>query len=405
MTLEDKTGFFNSFPFKNAVHFPKNAKVFITGGTGFIGGRLAEVLIKNFQAEVFLLVRNFGKAIPLSKYPVNYIWGSLENNDWFDKVPVDIEFVFHCAYGNKGNPGIRRLTDVEGTSNILDFCKSRDPKRLIFLSTQSVYDVVLSGMVNENSTKKPVDAYGKNKLAAENLINEKGKKENIPFVIIQPTAVIGPGAPSYVIRPIKEITQYTVVFLNEGNGILNWIYVDDLVCGMLQCCVNEAAVGKTFLLTSDDPVTYFDYYARLAAVTDLSYSYKKITGEENKRLNRKESLISIVKSSVVIDRKKARRLLNYGSVQFAYKLFKWLRPSQKQGQAITSAQSEKPAKPISGIDQQYAKFISSQAVVNSQMAKSVIEFSPAYKLEDCLEKIAGWYKWKFHYAGKKQHSS
>ena len=73
MILEDKTVFFDSSLFKNTVNFPRNAKVFITGGTGFIGGRLAEVLINNFQAEVFLLVRNFGKAIPLSKYPFIYI--------------------------------------------------------------------------------------------------------------------------------------------------------------------------------------------------------------------------------------------------------------------------------------------------------------------------------------------
>lgn len=396
MEIENKSIFFTAFPFVNSVDFPKHARVFITGGTGFIGGRLAEVLINHFQAEVFLLVRDFGKAIPLSKYPVNYIWGSLDNEDWVNKAPGDIDFIFHCAYGNKGDADTRKLTDVEGSRNILKFAKAKAVKRIVFLSTQSVYGTQPEGTINETTSKKPFDAYGVNKLMAEEIFNTLGVRENIPFVIIQPTAVIGPGAPSYVVRPIKEIKQYTVGFVNDGNGILNWIYIDDLIDGMLRSCTINSAVGNTFLLNGGEPITYFDYYTKLANLLGLSFSYAKLSAAENKSYNKKAGVLEIIKKSILIDRKAARQLLNYSFFKKMYSLGRAIKPSKK-GKQLRINTSSTVKKPVSPVAEVYVKFISSKALISSKKAKDILGYAPAFYQEGAFKRIAEWYAWKFRY--------
>lgn len=399
MNSEIKGEFFTSFSLENKVDFPKKARIFITGATGFVGSRLIEILINNFEAEVFALVRNYGKAVRLSRYPINYIWGNLNDDSWFENVPNDIDYIIHCAYGNKGNLHTRKQTDIGGSANVLKLSKERNIKRVVFLSTQSVYAVLSDGIINENSSRKPFDEYGKNKLNAEKVFNDLGNKENIPFVIIQPSAVIGPGAPSFVLRPAREIKNFTVCFLNDGKGILNWIYIDDLVCAILQCCVNENVIGETFILSSDSPLTYFDYYSRLSECFGLSFLYKKITKKENEEILTANRIkpSDIIKESISFNKKKARGLLNYSFVRLIYKTAKLVMPPGNMQHSISVVKNSYTSKPFLPIEKNYMDFFSSKAIINSSHAKKTFGYSPFFNVDKALERIAFWYRWKFRY--------
>lgn len=399
MNSEIKGEFFTGFSFENKVDFPKKAKIFITGATGFVGSRLIEILINNFEAEIFALVRNYGKAVHLSRYPINYIWGNLNDDSWFEKVPDDINYIIHCAYGNKGDLHTRKQTDIEGSANVLKLSKARKIKRVIFLSTQSVYAVLKDGIINENSLRKPFDEYGKNKLNAENVFNSLGNKENIPFVIIQPAAVIGPGAPSFVLRPAREIKNFTVGFLNDGKGILNWIYIDDLICAILQCCINGNAIGETFILSSDSPMTYFDYYSMLSKYFGLTFLYKKITKKENEEIIRANKIkpFQILKESVSFDKKKARGLLNYSFVRLIYKTARLIMPGRNMQHSISVVKNSDTSKPLLPIEKTYIDFFSSKAIINSSHAREVFGYSPFFNVDKALERTATWYRWKFRY--------
>ena len=85
-----------------------NATVLVTGATGFIGGRLAERLVVEHGARVRALVRNFGRAARLARYPIELVPGDLRAAESIDRAAAGCQYVFHCAYGSDGEDDARR---------------------------------------------------------------------------------------------------------------------------------------------------------------------------------------------------------------------------------------------------------------------------------------------------------
>ena len=72
-------------------------KIFITGATGFIGGRLAERLVLEHGLQVRALVRNFARASRLARIPVEMVGGDVLDFNSFGQAIRGCEVVFHCA--------------------------------------------------------------------------------------------------------------------------------------------------------------------------------------------------------------------------------------------------------------------------------------------------------------------
>jgi hypothetical protein len=159
----------------------------------------------------------------------------------------------------------------------------------------------------------------------------------------------------------------------------------------------NAAVGKTFLLTGEEPITYFDYYSKLANLLGLPFVYTKLSDGENKSYNRKAGVFEIIKKSIVIDRKAARELMNYSFFKKMYSLVRVIKPSKKVNQLVIKT-GEAGRKPILPVDEAYVKFISSKALANSKKAKDILGYAPVFNQESAFKRIADWYTWKFRHA-------
>jgi nucleoside-diphosphate-sugar epimerase len=87
----------------------------------------------------------------------------------------------------------------------------------------------------------------------------------LPVVILQPTQVYGPGDATWTLRPIRLIQRNRMVFVGGGRGIIQPIYVDDVVTGIL-LAAEHGTVGETYLLCGDKSFTmaeFFGYYTRM----------------------------------------------------------------------------------------------------------------------------------------------
>ena len=114
-------------------------RVLVTGGTGFVGGRLVEKLVRECHAEVRVLVRNFAKALHVARYPVEMAYGDVTHPVEVSRAVEGCEIIFHCAYGNSGNEEARRAVNIQGTGNVLEAALRQNVKRIIHLSTVAVY--------------------------------------------------------------------------------------------------------------------------------------------------------------------------------------------------------------------------------------------------------------------------
>lgn len=207
-------------------------KVLITGASGFVGGFLVEEAL-NRDLDVYAAIRRTSNKQYLTDSRINFIYldfddvGSLVNE--FAKHNFDY-FIHNAGITKTPKKEEYFRVNAEYLNNIIKALDlSKIPiKKLTFVSSLAAYgpaEYTESGIVTNDSTPHPVTNYGRSKLKGEEYLIAQ---QNIPYVIIRPTAVYGP----------REKDLFTVYqLLNKGLDLsvgledqqLTFIYVKDLV--------------------------------------------------------------------------------------------------------------------------------------------------------------------------------
>ncbi len=155
--------------------------VFITGGAGYVGSSLVELLLKNeYKVTVYdnLLFNNGMVLLPYIKNKdFSFIQGDIRDKKHLSKVIKNHDIIIHLA-GYVGYPLCKKLgynevysVNVTGTSNVVQ-CKGKS-QYLIYSSTGSNYGAV-HDVCTENTPLNPLSIYGKTKTYSEEIIYNKG---------------------------------------------------------------------------------------------------------------------------------------------------------------------------------------------------------------------------------------
>jgi UDP-glucose 4-epimerase len=182
--------------------------VLVTGGAGYIGSHIIELLIKK-KYKVFIIDNlSTGYRKLISKRAKFY---KLNINN-FKKVKniikeKKIDSIIHLAASttvsnSKKNNKLFYDNNVKGTSNLIKACKDTLVKNFIFSSTAAIYQDSRK-KVKESSRIKPQSIYGLTKLKAEKIIIKELKKLKINFAILRFFNVVG-ASPSKKIGPLKK---------------------------------------------------------------------------------------------------------------------------------------------------------------------------------------------------------
>ena len=164
--------------------------ILITGGAGYIGSHITEVLLKK-KKKVFLLDNLSTGHRKLINKKTKFFKHDILETDKVKKVlnNYKIDSIIHLAANliigeGQKKPKKYYKNNVLGTKKLLDACKNSTVKNFIFSSTAAIYK---EGQykVSENSIVKPKSVYGKTKLKAENLIISFAKKNKINYGILR----------------------------------------------------------------------------------------------------------------------------------------------------------------------------------------------------------------------------
>ncbi len=221
-------------------------KALVTGATGFIGSHLTEALIKKGY-EVTCLSRKTSRLGWIEHLKLDYICCDLAEIESCAEKLRGFDYVFHVA-------GLTKATDekdffyanAECTSGLLKVIAENTPglKRFIYISSLAAVGPSLDGdPVDETSLPRPVSAYGKSKLKAEEAV--KSYRDSILSTIIRPPAVFGPRDTDFLVmfRMIRK-----GIFPYWGKCSYSMLYIEDLVQGIILAAENSTAAGKTFFL-------------------------------------------------------------------------------------------------------------------------------------------------------------
>jgi nucleoside-diphosphate-sugar epimerase len=242
----------------------------VTGASGFIGGRLAERLATEEGVHVRALVRNTRKAVRLGKLPVEIVQGDLLDQQSLSRAVEGCDLVFHCAALVR-ETGIKKefyQTNVEGTKNILEAAVHAGIKKFIHMSSVAVYGLNPPDGTDEKTPYQPCgNLYCDTKIASEEIVWAYHRERKLPVVVIRPTNVYGPHSNPWTLRPVKLINSGQMMLINDGTGLCNYVYIDNLIDATLLATKRDESVGHAYIITDGVAIPwkeFFGCYAQMA---------------------------------------------------------------------------------------------------------------------------------------------
>ena len=380
-----------------------NATVLVTGATGFIGGRLAERLIVEHGARVRALVRNFGRAARLARFPIELVQGDLTDPASIDRAVAGCDYVFHCAYGSDGQDDSRRVVNAQGTRNVLEAALRHGVRRVVHTSTVTVYGNTPDGPLDETAPRvKTGFAYGDSKIEAEETaLGYVGR--GLSVAVVQPTVVYGPFGTTFTIKPLQLLKSGRVILVNGGDGLANLVYVDDVVSGMILAALVEGAHGEAFILSGSEPTTWRAFYAAHESMLGRSATVsmtpeealKHFHGSDGARAGMVSQLMKAIRHPGV-----RKRIAETREGQLAIRAFHRLPaglrarisgPGVSLPGANTTATDMAPA--IHPLHPSKIAFMTAKTHARIDKARRVLGFAPQFDFTRGIDLTAAWAEW------------
>ncbi len=211
-------------------------KVLITGGNGFLGRIIKQIIIND--CEIFTLGRND------SNYCVDL---SLNHIEFIEKFNV----VIHCAGMAHVTPQTENETrsffciNVNGTKNLLKSLENLKPNKFVFISSVSVYGIISGENISETAPLLANDPYGKSKIEAEEIVIKWCDKHNVICTILRLPLIVGPNPPGNLGAMIRGIKNRYYFNIAGGTAKKSIVLATDIARFIL----NAAEKGGTYNLT------------------------------------------------------------------------------------------------------------------------------------------------------------
>ena len=223
-------------------------KALVTGATGFIGKRLVERLIAEGWS-VRLLIRNINKLDPTLKVLTDIVEGDLSDEHALAKAVKNVNVIFHCAanVNTWDNWDNYYKVNVIGLKNLLLAITKENVSlsRLLHVSSVDVYGFPLLACDEQATITKSGFGYGDSKLLGEQVIKEYAAQFSMPYTIIRPANVMGPGS-QFIERIGMELKSGLMLKINAGVSNAGFVYIDNLIDYLLWAAVAKTAQGECF---------------------------------------------------------------------------------------------------------------------------------------------------------------
>ena len=238
----------------------------VTGATGFLGSALVTELVKR-QQPVRILARDAKKARQQFGDAVTISSGNVTDEVQVQRAVDGATTIYHLA-GRLYHPSIPaelyRLTHVEGTRVLLRACQGQTQlRRIVHVSTTGVYGVTGETPAAEDASFAPTNPYEVTKLEGEQLALKAYQEQGLPVAVVRPGLVYGPGD-MHLLGFFVSIKKGLFRVIDGGKALLHPVYIDDLIAALLLCAERHQALGRSYNIAGEHPVTVCELATAIA---------------------------------------------------------------------------------------------------------------------------------------------
>ena len=256
-------------------------RALVTGGTGFLGGALA-LRLRSQGDSVTVLGRNRAGGARLQARGIGFVCADLADAEAVNAACAEQDIVFHCGatVAPWGRYQDFYATNVTGTQNIIQGCMAQNVKRLVHVSTPSLYFTQQDRLnVNEYDAlpAKLVNAYTATKFQAE-LAVDRAYRNGLPVITLRPRAIFGPGDTTILPRVIRALAEGRLRVIGKGANFQDLTYIDNVVDALLLCQqAPSTTLGKKYNITNGEPVLIWAKLAGLCKALGYTFPSQQVS--------------------------------------------------------------------------------------------------------------------------------
>jgi nucleoside-diphosphate-sugar epimerase len=261
-------------------------RIFLTGGTGFIGGAVARALRERGD-EVVALVRTPSKARELAQRGVELVEGDLGDVAAIERGMQGADAVIHgAAMYEVGIPPRDRpkmeAANVRGTENVLGAALRLKIPRALYISTVGAFGNTRGQVLDETGPlgDGSTSWYERTKVEAHR-IAQRLREQGLPLIIVQPGGVYGPGDHSQLGNVIHQFCTGKLPMMAFPELGINFVHRDDVVKGVL-LVMEKGRVGESYILGGE-----------ITTAQGLVETLARITGRKPPRLTMPAALLKL----------------------------------------------------------------------------------------------------------------
>lgn len=275
----------------------RDARVIVTGASGFIGFHLVKAL-SSLGANILVIDRN-QPAEPLPG--VEFEWADLRHLDQ----TYEADYLIHLAAITNAGYAERYPLDtyevnVLGTVNLLNHVKIKN--RILFPSTALIYKTSETPL-SEDAEKDAASTYAQSKMIGEQLVKFLCDRMETPHTIVRFFNIFGPGQLAMYVVPqiLRQILEERRVVVRNGAVNRDLMFVEDLVNAVVKLVVTPEAGDSVFNIGSGFKVS----------IADMARAAVEISGLPGVEITDLEQKIDFSPTAIVADISKVQSVIDW----------------------------------------------------------------------------------------------
>jgi nucleoside-diphosphate-sugar epimerase len=247
-------------------------RALVTGATGFVGSHLAAALRQRGD-EVTALARSAAKAEALVRQGIHVVPGDLHDTAGLARAAARQDVVFHVA----GVVAARSEADFlranrDGTENVLSAAREAGVSRLVLISSLAAAGPAPRGApLRGHEAPRPVTAYGRSKLAAEQIVKSSG----FNWSVVRPPVVYGP-RDREILKVFRLARLGLAPVFGDGAQELSAVHAGDLAAALIAVATSPATIGGTYTACHPEVFTTAEFGKAIGATIGRSVATLRI---------------------------------------------------------------------------------------------------------------------------------